>query len=87
MRLKVVNYIYRKSNGISYDECSDEDGGYYPIYTITNSWISFYIYNEKEQFRKIRIRYSSALNGFGIEFKRYQETLGEITNLEATKIF
>ena len=87
MRIKVVEYIYRKSNGISYDECNDEDGGYYPINTITNSWISFYIYNEKEQFRKIRIRYSSALNGFGIEFKRYQETLGEITNLEATGNF
>ena len=87
MKLKVVNYIYRKSNGISYDICNDEDGGYYPINTVTNSWISFYVNNDKEQFRRVRIRYSGALDGFGISFNRYEEILGEITNLDATENF
>ena len=87
MKIKVMEYIYRKSNEISYDECNDEDGGYYPINTVTNSWISFYVYNEKEQIRKVRIRYSSVLDGFGIEFNKYQEILGEITNLGKTGSF
>ena len=87
MKIKIMEYIYRKSNGISYDECLDEGGGYCPINTITNSWISLYISNEKEQYRRVRIRYSSALYGFGIEFSIYQEILGEITNLESTENF
>lgn len=87
MKIKVVDYIFRKSNGITYDLCNDEDGGYYPVKTITNSWISFYVSNEKEQFRRVRIRYSSALDGFGIGFHRYEEVLGEITNLDATENF
>ena len=46
-----------------------------------------YISNEKEQIRRVRIRYSGALDGFGIEFSIYQEILGEITNLESTGNF
>ena len=84
MKIKIMEFIYRKSNGISYDKCNDEDGGYYPINTVTNSWISLYIYNEKEQFRRVKIRYSSALDGFGIGFNKYEEILGEIINLESS---
>ena len=87
MKIKIMDFIYRKSNIISYDKCDDEDGGYYPINTITNSWISFFIFNDKEQFRRVRIRYSSALDGFGIAFEKYGEILGEITNLESTGNF
>jgi len=85
MKLKVVDYIYRKSNGITYDICNDEDGGYYPDKTSTNSWITFYVNNDKEQFRRVRIRYSSILNGFGISFNRYEEILGEISGLDKTE--
>ena len=87
MKIKIMDFIYRKSNIISYDKCDDEDGGYYPINTITNSWLSFFIFNDKEQFRRVRIRYSSALDGFGIAFEKYGEILGEITNLESTGNF
>ena len=87
MKIKIMDYIYRKSNEITYDICTDEDGGYCPINTMTNSWISFYVYNEKEQYRRVRIRYSGALDGFGIEFSVYQEILGEITNLGSTEHF
>ena len=31
-----------------------------------------FIENPKEQFRKVRIRYSSSLEGFGIQFKKYE---------------
>ena len=48
MKIKIMDYIYRKSNEITYDISADEDGGYCPINTMTNSWISFYVYNEKE---------------------------------------
>ena len=81
----VYNYIYRKYTGISFETCTDEDGGYNPINTTSNSWISFYIENDKEQFRKIRIRYTADLYGFGIQFKKYDEYLGELTNLERHK--
>ena len=87
VKIKIMEYIYHKSNDISYDLCNDEDGGYCPINTKTNSWISLYISNEKDQYRRVRIRYSSALDGFGIEFSIYQEILGEITNLESTGNF
>ena len=87
MKIKVMDYIYRKYNDISYEKCNDEDGGYFPINTNTNSWITFYINNDKEQFRRIRIRYSSVLEGFGIGFYKYEEILGEITNLEKTGDF
>ena len=84
MRIKIYDNIYRKYPKISYEKCEDEDKGYNPINTETNTWISLYVENEKEQYRQIRIRYSSILEGFGVEFKKYEENLGEITNLEKT---
>ena len=90
MTIKITKYIYRKYSGISYEDCIDEsedkekNRGYNPTYTSTNSWISLYIENNKEQFRQVRIRYSSILEGFGVAFNKYEENLGEITNLEAT---
>ena len=90
MTIKITKYIYRKYSGISYEDCLDEsedkekNRGYNPTYTSTNSWISLYIENNKEQFRQVRIRYSSILEGFGVAFNKYEENLGEITNLEAT---
>ena len=86
-KIKIMNYLYRKFNGISYEDCLDEDEGYNPTNTVTNSWISLYIENNKEQFRQVRIRYSSIYEGFGVAFKKYEENLGEITNLEVTGDF
>ena len=80
-----MNSLYRKYSGISYEKCKDPDEeGYNPTKTTTNSWISLYIENNEEQYREVRIRYSSILEGFGIAFKKYNENLGEITNLEKT---
>ena len=84
MRIKINDNIYRKYPQITYDNCEDEDKGYKPIRTETNTWISIYVENDKEQYRQIRIRYSSVLEGFGVAFKKYEENLGEITNLEKT---
>ena len=90
MTIKLTQYIYRKYSGISYEDCSDEseeeekNKGYNPTNTVTNSWISLYIENNKEQYRQVRIRYSSILPGFGVAFKKYEENLGEITNLDVT---
>ena len=70
--------------GIYYEDCQDEDKGYNPTNTSTNTWITLYIENDKEQYRDVRIRYASILDGFGVSFKRYEENLGEITNLEKT---
>ena len=86
-KIKIMNYLYRKFNGISYEDCLDEDEGINPTNTVTNSWISLYIENNKEQFRQVRIRYSSIYEGFGVAFKKYEENLGEITNLEVTGDF
>ena len=85
IRIKIADNIYRKSAGITYRDCEDVDGGYYPSITTSNSWISFYVENDKEQYRQVRIRYTSILDGFGVEFKKYDEHLGEITNLDDTK--
>ena len=84
MRIKVIDYIYRKYNGIYHEKCNDEDGGYIPTNIIPNNWISFYIENDKEQYRKVRIRYSCAVEGFGIGFNKYDEFLGEIIDLAPT---
>ena len=84
MRIKIYDNIYRKYMGIYYEDCQDEDKGYNPINTLTNTWITLYIENDKEQYRDVRIRYASILDGFGVSFKRYEENLGEITNLEKT---
>ena len=83
-KIKIMEHLYRKYSGISYEECQDDDKGYNPTHTVTNSWISLYIENEKEQYRQVRIRYSSIMEGFGVAFKKYEENLGEITNLEST---
>ena len=88
LKIKVYNYTYRKYSGISYEKCEDEDEGedkgYNPTHTKTNSWITIYINNPKDQERLVRIRYSSVVEGFGVAFKKYGESLGEITNLEVT---
>ena len=84
MRIKINDNIYRKCITVSYEKCEDEDEGYNPTSTDTNTWISLFIENDKEQYRQIRIRYSSVLEGFGVAFKKYEENLGEITNLEKT---
>ena len=84
MRIKIYDNIYRKSVGISYENCEDDDGGYNPTNTNTNRWITIYVENDVEQYRQVRLRFSSILEGFGIEFKKYDEHLGEITNLENT---
>ena len=84
LKIKVYDNIYRKYPGISYEECEDEDKGYNPTKTVTNSWISLYINSPKDQERLVRIRYSSVSEGFGVAFKKYDEELGEITNLENT---
>ena len=84
MRIKIYDNIYRKNVIISYEKCEDEDGGYIPTHTETNTWISIFVENDKEQYRQIRVRYSSILEGFGVAFKKYEENLGEITNLEKT---
>ena len=84
MRIKIFDNIYRKMFDISYEKCEDEDEGYNMKYTKTNTWISLFVENDKEQYRQIRVRYSSVLEGFGIAFKKYEENLGEITNLQKT---
>ena len=84
MKIKIIDNLYRKYAGISYEDCQDEDKGYNPTNTVTNSWISLYIENDKEQYRQVRIRYASIYVGFGVAFNKYEENLGEITNLETT---
>ena len=84
MKVKIYDYIYRKTGGIYYEECQDEDGGYNPTNTNSNRWISIYVENDKEQERLVKLRYSSRLDGFGVAFNRYDENLGEITNLDTT---
>jgi hypothetical protein len=84
MRIKIYNHVYRKYSNISYENCEDEDGGYNLKFTEKNAWISLFVENDREQYRQIRIRYSSILVGFGVAFKKYEENLGEITNLEKT---
>ena len=83
-KIKIYDYAYRKYTGISFENCTDEDGGLNLINTTTNSWISLYIDNPKEQYRKVRIRYASVMDGFGLAFKKYEENLGELTNLDKT---
>ena len=83
-KIKIYDYGYRKYTGISFENCTDEDGGLNLINTTTNSWISLYIDNPKEQYRKVRIRYASVMDGFGVAFKKYEENLGELTNLDKT---
>ena len=87
LKINMVESLYRKFSGISYEDCLDEDEGYNPTNTVTNSWISLYVENDKEQYRQVRIRYSSISEGFGVAFKKYEENLGEITNLEVTGDF
>ena len=84
IKIKIMEKLYRKANGISYEDCSDEDKGYNPTNTVSNNWISLYIENNKEQYRQVRIRYSSTSEGFGVAFNKYEDNLGEITNLEVT---
>ena len=84
MRIKVVDKWYRRYPDIGYEDCKDEDKGKNPTRTFSNTWISFFINNEKEQYRRFRIRYSSVWKGFGVSFSKYDDTLGEITNLEST---
>ena len=84
MKINIYNSVYRRYTGISFENCTDEDGGYSLTNTTSNSWITLFIENPKEQYRKVRIRYASVMDGFGIEFKKYDEHLGEITNLEQT---
>ena len=84
MRIKVVDKWYRRYPDIGYEDCEDEDKGKNPTQTFSNTWISFFINNEKEQYRRFRIRYSSVWKGFGVSFSKYDDTLGEITNLEST---
>jgi len=83
-KIKIYDYAYRKYTGISFENCTDEDGSLNLINTTTNSWISLYIDNPKEQYRKVRIRYASVMDGFGVAFKKYEENLGELTNLDKT---
>ena len=82
MRIKVVDKWYRRYPGIDYEDCKDEDKGKNPIGTYSNTWISFFINNEEEQYRRFRIRYSSVWEGFGVSFSKYDDTLGEIANLD-----
>ena len=86
-KVKIYDYVYRKYTGISFENCTDEDGGFNLDNTTTNSWISLYIDNKKEQYRKVRIRYASVMDGFGVAFKKYDENLGELTNLDKTGDF
>ena len=83
-KIKIFDNIYKKSSGISYEDCEDEDGGENPTHTGANSWITIYVNSDKEQYRLVRIRYSSTNAGFGVAFHKYGEFLGEITNLENT---
>ena len=84
IRIKVVDKWYRRYPDIGYEDCKDEDKGKNPTRTFSNTWISFFINNEEEQYRRFRIRYSSVWKRFGVSFSKYDDTLGEITNLEST---
>ena len=84
LKIKIFGNIYQKARGISYEACEDSDGGQNPTNTWGNQWISIYVESEKEQTRPVRIRYSSVGDGFGIGFLKYEENLGEITNLPNT---
>ena len=84
MRIKVFDHLYQKARSVSFKACEDSDGGQNPSNTWGNQWVSIYVENEKEQTRSVRIRYASVDNGFGITFLKYDENLGEITNLENT---
>ncbi|MCQ2818948.1 MAG: glycoside hydrolase family 3 C-terminal domain-containing protein [archaeon] len=83
-KIKIYGNIYNKFASISYEKCNDTDGGYNPTYTKDNTWLTLFVNNEEEGYRRARIRFSSTLPGFGVIVKRYEETLGEITNLEST---
>ena len=84
LRIKIYDNIYRKSIGILFEDCEDNDGGYNPTNTNTNRWVTIYVENDIEQYRQVRIRYASVMDGFGVELKKYDEHLGEITNLDNT---
>ena len=84
IKIKVFDNIYQKSGGVSYEACEDTDGGQNPTHTKSNSWITIYVESDKEQYRLVRIRYSGNTAGFGVSFHKYDEFLGEITNLEKT---
>ena len=84
IKIKIMENIYRKSDDISYEKCKDEDGGFNPTYTWSGNWISIYIDNKIEGNRSIKIRYSAIKDGFGIRFRKYEENLGEISNLQKT---
>ena len=84
IKIKVFDNIYRKNDAIWYEECKDEDKGFNPTNTWTGNWISIYIDNENDGYRLIRVRYSSIGDGFGVGFMKYDENLGEITDLEKT---
>ena len=84
LKVKVFDKTYKKSEGIWYEECKDEDGGFNPTNTWTGTWISFYIQNDGDEERTVKIRYASVGEGFGFKFKKYEEDLGEITNLKVT---
>ena len=85
IKIKIFDNIYKKSSGISYEKCEDEDGGQNPTHTGANSWLTIYVDSDKDQYRLVRIRYSSNYAGFGVAFHKYGEFLGEITNLENTE--
>ena len=90
IKIKIMEHLYRKSSGISYEKCEDNDDKdpekeeYNPTNTATNSWISLFVKIDEEQYRSVRIRYSSISIGFGVAFRKYEDNLGEITNLEPT---
>ena len=84
IKVKIFDYIYQKARGVSYEACEDSDGGQNPTNTWGSQWISIYVDSETEQTRQVRIRYSSVADGFGVAFLKYDENLGEITNLENT---
>ena len=85
IKIKIYDNIYKKSSGISYENCEDEDGGQNPTHTGSNSWITIYVDSDKDQYRLVKIRYSSTAAGFGVAFHKYGEFLGEISNLENTQ--
>ena len=84
IKIKIFDNIYRKGDAIWYEDCQDEDKGFNPTNTWTGNWISIYIDNEVDAYRLIKVRYASVGDGFGVGFKKYDEKLGEITDLEKT---
>ena len=84
IKIKIFDNIYRKNEGIWYEECKDDDKGFNPTNTFAGSWISIYIDNENDGYRLIRVRYASIDDGYGFGFMKYDENLGEITNLPKT---